>query len=114
MRGHPDIPELLKQELGDAVVEDAFALDLVPLLIVEGGRIILEMLDERARLRAFIEDLGLAFIDAAATIDLLGPLATNRLKSLTKHRKRGPADRRPARECYKHRRNRTKGVLSGP
>ena len=54
--------------------------DHLVLLGVEGGGVVLEMLDERTRLGAFIEDLGLAFIDAAATVHVLGPLATNRRK----------------------------------
>src|SRR5262245_4894658 len=33
---------------------------------VEGGRIVLEMLNQRPRLRSLIQDLRLAFIDAAA------------------------------------------------
>ena len=68
MRRHADLSELLEQIFGDAVVEDAFALDLVVLLVVEGGGVILEMLDERPRLRAFIEDLGLAFVNAPPAV----------------------------------------------
>src|SRR5215510_3206525 len=33
---------------------------------IEGGRIVLEMLDQRSGLGALVEDLRLAFIDAAA------------------------------------------------
>jgi hypothetical protein len=43
------------------------SIDLV-LLGVEGGRVVLEVLDQRARLGAFIEDLGLAFVDAATAV----------------------------------------------
>src|SRR5512141_838824 len=53
--------------LGDAVVEDALAADGAALLGVEGGRVVLEILDQRTRLRTLIEDLGLAFVDLAAT-----------------------------------------------
>ena len=63
MRRHADLAELLEQIFGDAVVEDAFALDLVVLLVVEGGGVVLEMLDERTWLGALIEDLGLAFVN---------------------------------------------------
>ena len=66
--GTPISPSFCEQILGDAVVEDAFALDLVVLLVVEGGGVVLEMLDERARLRPFIENLGLAFVNAAAPV----------------------------------------------
>src|SRR3990172_8490626 len=62
MRRHADLAEFLEQILGDAVVEDTLALDLVVLLVVEGGGVVLEMLDERPGLRALIEDLGLAFV----------------------------------------------------
>ena len=68
MRRHADLAELHEQILGDAVVEDAFALDLVVLLVVEGGGVVLEMLDERAGLGALIEDLGFAFVDAPAAV----------------------------------------------
>ena len=63
MGRHADLAELLEQIFGDAVVEDALALDLVVLLVVEGGGVVLEMLDERAGLGALIEDLGLAFVN---------------------------------------------------
>ena len=68
MGRHADLAELHEQILGDAVVEDALALDLVVLLVVEGGGVVLEVLDERTRLRAFIQNLGLAFVDAAAPV----------------------------------------------
>jgi hypothetical protein len=35
---------------------------------IEGCGIVLKVLDERSRLRAFIEDLGLAFVNATAAI----------------------------------------------
>jgi hypothetical protein len=59
MRRHPDIVEVLEQVFRDSVVEDALALDDLVLLGVEGGRVVLEMLDQRSRLRAFIKDLAL-------------------------------------------------------
>ena len=52
--------------LGDAVVEHALAGDRALLLGVEGGRVVLEILDQRARLGTLVEDLGLAFVDLAA------------------------------------------------
>jgi hypothetical protein len=35
---------------------------------VEGGRVVLEILDQRAGLGAFVQDLGLAFVNAAAAL----------------------------------------------
>jgi hypothetical protein len=56
---------MLKDILGDAIVEDALALDHLMLFGIEGGRVVLEVLDQRSRLRSFIKDLRLAFVDAA-------------------------------------------------
>ena len=66
--GNPDIVQVVEDVFGDAVVEHALAVDHLVLLGVEGGGVVLEVLDQRARLGALIEDLGLAFIDAAAAI----------------------------------------------
>ena len=63
---NPDIVQVLEDVFGDPVVEDALAFDDFVLFGVEGGRVILEMLDECSRLGAFVEDLRLAFVDAAA------------------------------------------------
>src|SRR5262249_16481480 len=60
--------ELLKEVLGNTVVEDAFAFDLVVLFVVEGGGVVLEMLDEGAGLWPFVQNLGLAFVNAAAPV----------------------------------------------
>ena len=65
MRRHPDVVEVLEHVFRDAVVEDALAFDDLVLLGVEGGRVVLEMLNQSSWLGAFIEDLRLAFIDAA-------------------------------------------------
>jgi hypothetical protein len=54
--------------LRNAVVEDAFPVDHVHLLLVEGGGIVLEELDEGAGLGAFEQNLGLAFINAPTTV----------------------------------------------
>ena len=51
----------------DAVVEHALAVDRAALLRVEGGGVVLEILDQRAGLGTLVEDLGLAFVDLAAT-----------------------------------------------
>ncbi len=64
---HPDVVEVLKQVLRNPVVEDALALDYLVFLGIERGRIVLEVLDQGSRLRSFVKDLGLAFINAAAS-----------------------------------------------
>src|SRR5262249_52334544 len=56
---------MLEDVLGDAVVEYALAFDHLVLLGIEGGGIVLEMLNQCSGLRSFIEDLRLALIDAA-------------------------------------------------
>jgi uncharacterized protein YebE (UPF0316 family) len=59
---------MLEQVFRDPVVEHALAVDHFMLLGIEGGRVILEVLDERSGFRSLIEDLRLALIDATATI----------------------------------------------
>ena len=44
------------------------AVDDLVLLGVEGRGIIFEELDQSARLRTFVKDLGLALVDTAATV----------------------------------------------
>ena len=63
--------------LADPVVEHALAADRAALLRIEGGRVILEILAERTRLRTLVEDLGLAFVDLAATGHRRRGLRTN-------------------------------------
>src|SRR5262245_502116 len=65
VRRNADVVQVLEYVFGDAVVEDTLALDDTVLLRIEGGRVVLEVLDQRSRLRSLIDDLGLAFIDAA-------------------------------------------------
>ena len=67
MVGHADVIEAGENILADAVVDDALALNRALLLRVKGGRIVLEILDDRSRLLSLIEDLGLAFLNLAAT-----------------------------------------------
>ena len=64
--GTPISPSCVIRILGDAVVEHALAGDRALLLVVEGGGVVLEVLDERAGLGPLEQDLGLAFVDAAA------------------------------------------------
>src|SRR5690606_36028879 len=52
--------------LGYAVVQHPLAGDDAALLVIEGGRVVLEILDQRSRLRPLEENLGLAFIDLPA------------------------------------------------
>ena len=65
MRRHADVVQVLEHVFGDAVVEDALAFDHLVLLRIEGGRIVLEMLDQSSGLGSLVKDLRLAFIDAA-------------------------------------------------
>jgi len=68
--GTPMSFEVLKQVLRNPVIEDALALDHLVFFGVERGRIVLEVLDQGARLRSFVKHLGLALINAAATAHL--------------------------------------------
>ena len=58
--------QMVEDVLGNAVVEHALAVDHFMFLLVERGSVVLEELDQCSRLRSFIEDLGLAFVNAAA------------------------------------------------
>jgi hypothetical protein len=66
MGGHADRRERGEDMLADAVVENALSADRAARLGVEGGRVILELLDERSGFRTFVKDLGLAFVNLAA------------------------------------------------
>ena len=66
VRRHADIVEVLENVFRDAVIQHALAFDHFMLLGIEGGGVVLEMLNQRSRLRALIEDLRLAFVNAAA------------------------------------------------
>src|SRR5262245_18771620 len=63
---HADLPELHHQIFRDAIVEDALALEHGLLLRIERGRVVLEVLDESARLGSLIEDLRLALVNELA------------------------------------------------
>src|ERR1700748_2341130 len=71
MRRRADLGELRHQIFADAVVEDALAVQHGLLGRVERGGVVLEIGDERARLRTLIENLGLAFIDLTAAFHWL-------------------------------------------
>src|SRR5215813_14727250 len=68
MRRHADIVQVLEDVFGNPVVEDSLTLDHLMLFGIEGGRVILEVLDQCSGLRPFVEDLGLAFVDAATAV----------------------------------------------
>jgi hypothetical protein len=61
-----DRAQLGHDVLADPVVDDALALQDGLLGGVEGGGVVLEVLDQRARFRPLVEDLGLAFVDLLA------------------------------------------------
>src|SRR3990172_1606704 len=60
--------EVIEDVLGNAVVEHALAVNDFVLLLVEGGGVVLEELNQRSGLRPLVEDLGLAFIDAPTAV----------------------------------------------
>src|SRR5262245_53768457 len=68
MRRNPHPVEMGEDVLGDAIVENALAVDDFVLFLVEGGGVVFEELDQRTRLRSFEQDLCLAFIDAPTTL----------------------------------------------
>ena len=70
MGGHADIAQALEKIFGDAVVQRALAFHdrcLARVGIGVGG-VVLEMLDERARLGSFVERLALAIENQSATV----------------------------------------------
>src|SRR4029079_11929529 len=78
-----DVRQPQEDVLRNAVVDNALAVDRALLLGIEGGGVILEVLDDRARLGTLIEDLGVAFVKLAAA---------GHGKPLTEWKKRAPAD----------------------
>ena len=68
--------QMREDVLGNAVVEHALAVHDLVFLLVECGGVVLEKLDQRTRLRTLIEDLGLAFINSAATVHRLFSLGS--------------------------------------
>ena len=62
----PDGVQLGHQVFADAVVQHTLAVERGLLGGIESGGVVLEILDDGAGLRSFIEDLGLAFVDLAA------------------------------------------------
>ncbi len=68
VRGNADLIQMAENVFADTIVQNALAIDDFVFLLVEGGGIILEKLDQRARLRPFVKDLGLALVNTAATV----------------------------------------------
>ena len=66
MVGHADAVQARHDELADAVVDNALAFQLGLFLAVEGGGVVLEILDQGAGLGSFVEDLGLALVNLLA------------------------------------------------
>ncbi len=63
--------------LGDAVIQHAFSVNNFMLLRVKRGCVILEELDKRTGLRAFIKNLGLALVNTAATVHGFSRISKN-------------------------------------
>ena len=64
--GHADAVQARHDELADLVVHHALAFENGLLLRVEGGGVVLEILDQGAGLGSFVKDLGLAFVNLLA------------------------------------------------
>ena len=72
MGGDAQSVELGENVFRDPVVKDALAVDNLVLGAVSGGGVVLEVLDQRAGLGAFIEHFGLAFVNLATTVHFDG------------------------------------------
>ncbi len=66
MRRHADVVQILEYIFRNPVVQHAFAFNHFVFFGVEGGRIVLKMLDQRSWFGSFVQDLRLSFIDFAA------------------------------------------------
>src|SRR3546814_11177727 len=66
MGRNPDLAQPGHQIFGDPVVEHPLAGDGALLLVVERGRVVLEILNQSARLGSLEQDLRLALIDLSA------------------------------------------------
>ena len=69
MRGHPGALEHLEQDRRHPVVDDALAEDRALFQGVEGGRVVLEVLDDPAGLVRLVDDLRLALVELLARLD---------------------------------------------
>lgn len=68
MRRNADLVQMAEDVFRNTVIQNALAIDDFVLLLVEGGGIVFEELDQRARFRALIQNLCLALVDTAATV----------------------------------------------
>jgi hypothetical protein len=65
--------ELGEDEFGDAVVQNALAVDDVVLGAVAGGGVVLEILNQSARLGSLVEVLRLALVNLPPTVHWQNP-----------------------------------------
>ena len=72
--GIPIFVQPREEIFGDPVVQDPLAIDGIALLVVEGGCIVLEMLNESAGFRSFVKHLCLALVHAAPTAHMFDSL----------------------------------------
>jgi hypothetical protein len=63
-----DLVEMREDVLGNTIVQNAFAINHFMLFGIKSGGIILEKLNKRAGLWAFIQNFGLAFVNATTTV----------------------------------------------
>ena len=68
MRRNTDFAEAGEQIFGNPVVQHSFAFDALMPLAIQGGCVILEVLDQGAGLGSFIKDLRLSLIDLATAV----------------------------------------------
>ena len=73
VRGHADLAKPLEDIFGDPIVEHTLAVDQSVLLIVERRRIVLEMLDQGARLWSLVQDLGFSLVYPTPPVHLTRP-----------------------------------------
>jgi len=90
MRWYADLGELHHQVFADAIVKDALAGDGAALLIVEGGGVILEILDEPCRARGLRRGPWRCPRRLACVRDIRKPAAAQR--SIAKARRARHAD----------------------
>ena len=72
MSGDADLFKTQHQVFGNTIVEHTFTGNRALLFVIKSGRIIFEVLDQRAGLRPLVKDLGLAFVDLFASGHGLG------------------------------------------
>ncbi len=63
--------QMIEDIFGNPVVEHAFAVNNLVFLVVEGSRVVLEVLNQGSRFRTFVKDLALTFVNAPAAVHRL-------------------------------------------